>query len=247
MRIKSYNLIGTASLLTALVCAGIFVYTQWDLKRFNESLPKVPIIDTTSEGTPMQQEQADPYAPQRTALSIFEKQSESDILDVSALPAETKSVDAEPQSELAAESLKMFLEDSAEETETGEAGALEEFSGIPFNVSKVKTGFEAYNAYLASDPAYAYQRLHDAFREQFGDSSDVDILVETIRRSNNGTETIDDAIARAEALLRLMPGVSPPGGIQVVADHLKELKEAKKYAQETGFEIPFNTRHHFGE
>ena len=117
---------------------------------------------------------------------------------------------------------------------------------MPYDMAKVEAGFADYNAYLATDPAYAYQRLDAAWREQFGDFPDVDILVETVRRGNAGTATIDDAIANAEALLRLMPGLVIPEGIQVVADHLEYLK-SRKLALEEGTLDQFNWTPRIGE
>ena len=43
-------------IVTVLLCAGLWLYTAWDLKKFEESLPKVPSVQSAkSETAPSQQ------------------------------------------------------------------------------------------------------------------------------------------------------------------------------------------------
>lgn len=238
------------SILVILVCAGLFIYVEWEIKRFDASLPEVPSVDTAPNAAALS-ESPHPEVPQPPAASV----SESPLLKAepegpgtdSARSAETFSVVEEPQSEFAENALDLFLE----EIETVLLEPEEEFTQgqpeVPYDMAKVEAGFAAYNAYLATNPAYAYQRLDAAWREQFGDFPDVDILVETVRRGNAGTATIDDAIASTEALLRLMPGLVVPEGIQVVADHLAYLKESKRLALEEGAILQFSYTPRIGE
>ena len=234
---KSYQFIVGATVLVTLVCAGMFFYAQWELNRFKETLPKVSTVPTTPKTTAYQQHTSQEAIHPITPWEISETGPAGDIQSVSV--AETT------QSGTANEAQDLFFKNYPEKTETGEAESLKPASEFPYNIEEVKAGFDDYNAYLAVNPEYAYQRLDDAFREQYGDSTDVDILIETIRRGNNGTGTIDDAIASAEALLRLMPGISLPEGIQAVADHLESLKETKQLALESRTKIPFSYTNHF--
>ena len=237
------------SILVILVCAGIFIYVEWEIKRFDASLPEVPSVDTAPNAAALS-ESPQQEVPQPPAASV----SESPLLTApegretdSAISAETFSVVEEPPSEFTGTALDLFLE----ETETAPVEPEEEFTQgqpeEPYDMAKVEAGFADYNAYLATNPAYAYQRLDAAWREQWGDSPDVDILVETVRRGNAGTATIDDAIASTEALLRLMPGIVIPEGIQVVADHLAYLKESKQLALEEGAILQFSYTPRIGE
>ena len=238
------------SILVILVCAGIFIYVEWEIKRFDASLPEVPSGDTAPNAAALS-ESPQQEVPQPSAASV----SESPLLKAapegqgtdSARSTETFSVVEEPPSEFAGNARDLFLE----ETETVPVEPEEEFTQgqpeVPYDMAKVEAGFADYNAYLATNPAYAYQRLDAAWREQFGDFPDVDILVETVRRGNAGTATIDDAIANTEALLRLMPGLVVPEGIQVVADHLEYLKESKQRALEEGVIVIFNWTPRIGE
>lgn len=237
------------SILVILVCAGLFIYVEWEIKRFDASLPEVPSVDTAPNAAALS-ENTHQEVPQPPTASV----SESPLLTAapegpgtdSARRAETASVVEPPPSEFAGNALDLFLE----ETETVPVESEEEFTQgqpeVPYDMAKVEAGFADYNAYLATNPAYAYQRLDEAWREQWGDSPDVDILVETVRRGNAGTATIDDAIANTEALLRLMPGIVIPEGIQVVADHLEYLK-SKQLALEEGTLDQFNWTPRIGE
>lgn len=238
------------SILVILVCAGIFIYVEWEIKRFDASLPEVPSVDTAPNAAALS-ESPHQEVPQPPAASV----SDSPLLTAapegretdSARSAETFSVVEEPPSEFTGNALDLFLE----ETETVPVEPEEEFTQgqpeEPYDIAKVEAGFADYNAYLATNPAYAYQRLDAAWREQWGDSPDVDILVETVIRGNAGTATIDDAIASTEALLRLMPGIVVPEGIQVVADHLAYLKESKQLALEEGAIVQFSYTPRIGE
>lgn len=238
------------SITVILVCAGFFIYVEWEIKRFDASLPRVPTVDTAPNSAALP-ESTRQEVPQPPTASV----SESPLLKAAPeVPgtdyeksAEPFSVAEESQPELAENALDLFLE----ETETVPVEPAEEFAHgqpeVPYDMAKVEAGFADYNAYLATNPAYAYQRLDEAWREQLGDSPDVDILVETVRRGNEGTATIDDAIANAEALLRLMPGLVVPEGIQVVADHLESLKESKRLALEEGVILQFSWTPRIGE
>lgn len=237
MPMKPYQFIVGATILVTLVCAGIFFYAQWELNRFKETLPKVSTVPTTPKTTAYQQRTSQEATHPIRPGEISETDSASDVESVSV--AETT------QSGTVNEAQDLFFKDYPEETATGEVQSLEPASEFPYNMEVVKAGFDDYNAYLTVNSEYAYQRLDDAFREQYGDSTDVDILIRTIRRGNNGTGTIDDAIASAEALLRLMPGISLPEGIQAVADHLESLKATKQLALESGIKIPFSYNNRF--
>ena len=238
------------SILVILVCAGIFIYVEWEIKRFDASLPEVPSGDTAPNSAALSesthQEVPQPPAASVSESSLLKAEPEGPGTD-SARSAETFSVVEEPQSEFAENALDLFLQ----ETETVPVEPAEEFTQgqpeEPYDMAKVEAGFADYNAYLATNPAYAYQRLDEAWREQWGDSPDVDILVETVWRGNEGTATIDDAIANAEALLRLMPGIVVPEGIQVVADHLEYLRESKQLALEEGAILQFSYTSQIGE
>lgn len=242
---NSLQALGWTTVVVLLLSAGIFFYSQWDLKRFQESLPEVPKTDTAAQDTP-------------NAKGVTEELADSEPIPVVTHPsdatsdsiADTKvaSVEDFPESPSDAP-LALFeplVEEGDGETLLEEGDVAEASDGLSYDVEIVKAGFDDYNAYLDTHPAYAYQRLDDAFREQYGDSADVDILVETVQRSNEGTGTIDDAIANAEAFLRLIPPSVPPENVQEVVEQVAYLKELRQLAADEGIEIPFKQTYRFG-
>lgn len=242
---QNLSIIGCALLLTVLICAGFLRYAAWELKRFNASLPEVPTVDTLASSEWTRQERT-----QTAALSVAETSrgtAESDNTETGAADlVEIADVIEEPPSEPIDEARALFHEET-----DWDLSELEDFmeteQEVPYDMAKVQAGFDDYNAYLETDPAYAYQRLDEAFREQYGDSSDVNILVETFRRFDDGTATIDDAIDNASAFVRLMHNLVAPEGIQIVADHLEFLLEIKQLALEEGATIRLNYRARSGE
>lgn len=237
--------LGWATVVVLLLSAGIFLYSQWDLKRFQESLPEVPTMDTAAQDTP-------------NAKGVTEELADSEPIPVVTHPsdatsdsiADTKVATVEDFPESPSDAPLALFEPLVEEgdgdTLPEEGDIAEASDGLSYDVEIVKAGFDDYNAYLDTHPAYAYQRLDDAFREQYGDSADVDILVETVQRSNEGTGTIDDAIANAEAFLRLIPPSVPPENVQEVVEQVAYLKELRQLAADEGIEIPFKQTYRFG-
>jgi len=246
MKLQRWDLsiIGGALLLFILICASFFLYAQWELKRFNQSLPEVPTVGTTAPPEQTRQE-----GTQTAALPVSETSRGTAELDNTQTESDTPGTNAAGLAEIAAvteelpsapidEASYLFLEETSRDLPKPEEFFMETEQEVPYNVAKVQAGFDDYNAYLETDPAYAYQRLDDAFREQYGDSPDVDILVETFSRFNDGTATIDDAIDNASAFVRLMHSVAVPDeGIQIVANHLEFLHEIKQLALEEGATI----------
>ena len=241
------SLIGPAILIVFL-CIAFWLYTEWDLKHFRESLPKPPSPQTTNrEASPPEAENRLPDATETT-------QTETGTLP--SVPEEkSESVDAERRSDTVAveepsadtadfDSLfDMFLEG----TDTVSSGDWTDTEETPYDMEIVKAGFDDYNASLQSDPDYAYQRLDDAFREQYGDDPDVDILVEMIRRGNEGPLSMDRAIEGAEAMIRLASKISPPEVIEGLQLFHEMLMESKQMALEEGVEAEYGGTYRIGE
>lgn len=244
---------GVTILLTfVIICAGLWFYTQWDIRRFEASLPKAPPPQTeTREMAPAEQALPRQKVANETETSAnAPPMHDTDVENAAHVGAElTETVaDVSPDETDLDSFLDTFLEETtADSIAPGDLG--EAASEAPYDLEVVKAGFDDYNSYLATDPEYAYQRLDAAFREQYGDDPDIDIIVENVRRNNEGTLTIDDAIYHTEAMIRLMSKISPPEAIAVIADHLEYLREAKQLALESGEDIEhqFNLRFHVGE
>jgi len=167
--------------LLVIICSGIWVYTEWDLRRFEETLPSPPARQpATGEASPGQHK-ASPREKPETPLDAVTP-SPPNVVDPPNRNrvggAESQPLNAAVVSEAAKNAhdrerlLDELLEDTQSDTFT------DVFEEAPYDEAVVKAGFDDYNAYLATDPEYAYQRLDDAFREQYGDDPDVDIIVD---------------------------------------------------------------------
>ncbi len=247
--IKRSSLIGP-TILIVLICVGVWLYTKWDLKQSIESLPKPPSPQTTTRDASATEQathlqvatENDPTMPSQPGKAVkntetLNAEQPSDTVAVQEVPADT----ADPN-----EGLDMFLGDFT-------AGAVsfgdwtDNAEEAPYDMEVVKAGFDDYNTYLQSDPEYAYQRLDDAFREQYGDDPDVDILVEMIRHGNEGSMPIDKAIEGAEAMIRLVSKISPPEAIEDIQLFRDMLLESKQMGLEEGVEVEYKGKYHIGE
>lgn len=241
--------IGAAFGLTALVCVGIWLYVESDIKQFKTSLTEVPTRQTESHIP-----SAVMHGENETSVPVVTVPSKHDSGTNTLSPgAAERTPPVAVQDVRASEvDLDSFLDDFYEELQTDTIPS-EDTPDVskegPYDEALVTAGFDDYNAYLQSDPEYAYQRLDEAFREQYGDDPDVGIIVETVRRSNESSVTIDDAIYHTEAMIRLVSKISPPEAVAVITDHLEYLTESKQLALESGdgVEPQFNFRFHVGE
>lgn len=251
---KSMNLTSLvgALILTILICAGFWFYTQWDTKRFEASLSKSSLQTGFYEAAPAQQGTPLQEATETIETAATRYSGHGPELEISEGDATEQEVDAGVAAEDSTNpaDLSTLFSEFLEET-VSDAVVSGDFTDVdqdvPYDQDFVKAGFDAYNAALKTDPEYAYQRLDEAFREQYGDDPDVDIIVENIRRSNEGTHTIDTAIDSAEAILRLASKISPPEALENLESYLEFLMEIKQLALEQGTEIILRTQDIIGE
>lgn len=243
---NTFQPLGIVGVVVILLCTGIFLYGEWDLRRFKTALRKsstaVPYTQQTEDtekadahGEPLVSPTLEVDSENSQLLSGTEN-SETDLNDAPEPVDQTLDTDSDlfagPYEEVANGSLADTLTDT------------EDPEDLLTDREIVTAGFDDYNAFVSSDPDYAYQRLDDAFRTQYGDSSDVDVLVQTIRRSNEGTATIADAIENAEAFLRLASQISPSEGLQPIREHLSTLQTVRQQALEAGTELPLYRETH---
>ena len=219
----------------AITCIGIWLYVEWDLKQFRETLPSPPQrIDEP------QAERLEKNIPFEKVVNASEEQStEPIVLDEPEPEPEKETTTADASMDTFLDEIQQITElpvPSEDDLDSTEADIPDE-DLVPFDAETVKAGFNDYNAYLNADPEYAYQRLDDAFREQFGNSPDVDILVESIRSYNEGPVLVDTAIEFMEAELRLISQFGYPEPIAELQDNLEMLREARQYALESGEEF----------
>ena len=67
----------------------------------------------------------------------------------------------------------------------------------------------------------------------FGDRPEIETLIENIRRSNEGTLTLDDAITMTEAAISLLPA-DETEAIRQFSENLEVFREIKAFQEEGG-------------
>ena len=242
MILRLRNLIIAATLLIVFICTGVLIYTKWEIKQWKESRPP-PLVNTTVDGPAQQPLPAHEPLPAQDSLEISppttsvpssvdssekpasfsdteEKHSGGDPIDIISDPSpstEVTSVSQNSEEEPSSEDDLSYLDPEA-----------------PYNLAVVKAGFEDYNANLDTDPEYAYQRLEAAFREQYGDYPEVDIIIETIQIHNSRDLTVDEAIKMTEAFSR----ITPEPVASTLRRQLEDLHETQRLSEELGEEIP---------
>lgn len=251
MKTMNLPLIVGALLLTVLICAGFWLYTEWNLKRFKASLPQAPPAQTVTREMPPAQYEDIPQEDTQTTENVGTVPPRSTVEREDSAPVAAARDAASVAAGTADDAgLGSFLEAFFEETaaDTIASGDFTDVGEeIPYDMAIVKAGFDDYNAYLKTDPEYAYQRLEAAFREQYGDDPDVHILVEHIRDSNEGPTPIADAIEFTEAMIRLTSKISPPEALEHLQLHLELLRETQQMALEQGTSAQYQSVMHVGE
>ena len=222
---RSYTLkvIGGALLLALLLCAGVHFYAKWEYHRFAAELGEAPTFKASPE--PVSAREMLPKAmseePVPPASVAFEP------LEVKELTSET----SEPEPlELETEEPVFGLEDFPPlDAEVAEPSLDEvEFPALPDEVP-VEIVDAGQPARGNADPS----GLIDAFRTAYGDTGEVDIITEVLRRSGDGTATLDDIAYMTEALLRLTPADLPEVR-QSLINTLSQLAEFKQHELESG-------------
>ena len=231
MKIQStLKVLSIGTILTVLICSGLFFYLRWENQRFVTELPQPPNFDVPQ--TP---------AEQRT-LTIKEGPEQSlptatiepEVVENLPITPEIPDIETERQAFQETDLSEFDLELdplSFSTVELPEGLPESPIDGIDW--VKVKATSQDYNDFLETDPDYAYERLTDRFQEMFGDRPEIETLVENIRRSNEGTLTLDDAITMAEASISLLPA-DETEAIRQLSENLEVFREIKAFQEEGG-------------
>ena len=218
------KVLGLGSILTILICAGIFFYVRWDNQRFIAELPKAPEFDISPE--PMQQRDLIPkerWEQEFPSVTVDSQPVEGQRLSTDVPDIQIEEAFFEdayiPKYDLAMEDLSLS---TVEFPDT--------FPNTPVEGSEfpeAKAAWQDYNHFLTTHSDYAYERLGDGFREMFGDRPEVDTIVEVIRKANAGALTVDDAIDMITATLSVTP-LEETDAIDQLAAQLEMFQELKK-------------------
>ena len=186
--------IGGVLMLIILMCAGMFLYARWDLKRFKESLGELP------ESSPMTVSQTRKEANTHTeAANLAEITVQKPLTQHHIEPESSKEIGTVVPSLEILDSLMDELSLSEVETlaiaeenlEKGKGTQADEFqeeidsgSGFTSLISTLESG----NIDIGT-----------------GDPEDVATVVEILKRSTKGPIVVDDLITMLEAWLRIQP------------------------------------------
>ena len=231
MKIQStLKVLSIGTILTILICSGLFFYLRWENQRFVGELPELPKFEDISAPVEQRGLKLKEYPAQMPSVTTMEPEV------VENLPIKPEIPDVETE-------MQVFQEiDTAEfglELDPLSFSTVELPEGLPESLVegidwvKVKATSQDYNNFLETDPDYAYERLTDRFQEMFGDRPEIETLVETIRRSNEGTLTLNDAIAMTEASLSLLPA-DETEAIRQLSENLEVFREIKAFQKEGG-------------
>lgn len=254
MKLMNLRTIAIPIILTVLICAAFWLYTQWDIQQFEESLPNLPpAVKTpreTASTTPPVDIRHEVHQNVETGFSVLN--TEDTELEKSESVATEQHLDNTVVEEVSTDDtdldsfFDLFLEDTGANAVTS-GDFTDVFQEVPYDMEVVKSGFDDYNTFLETDPEYSYKRLSDAFSEQYGDDPDVDILVEHIKQNNEGPTTFDSAIDFTETVIRLVSKISPPEALESLEVHLELLREHQQLALEQGTDPTYRSNIHVGE
>lgn len=111
--------------------------------------------------------------------------------------------------------------------------ALEETPVEAVDFRETRAAWQEYNDFLTTDPDYAYAQLAEGFQKMYGDHPEIDIIVENIKRANEGPLTVYDAIDLMTANLKIMQA-DQTFVIEQLSEQLEVLHELKALESEGG-------------
>ena len=181
------KVIGSALILLILIGVGFFAYLQWDLRRFKASLEEPLALAISLE----------PVSPR----DIASTERSGHVTPSITVQTERLEYQMSELNDLDMEPEELWLD----ETDMWE---------FDWEIDELFPSEVELSDHVLDKPvegvAYTYPE-HDIssfsglLKSAYGDSEDVDVVTEVLKRSEAGTATRDDAISIAEALLRIIP------------------------------------------
>ena len=181
------KVIGSALILSILIGVGFFGYLQWDLRRFKASLEEPLALAISLE----------PVSPR----DIASTERSGHVTPSITVQTERLEYQMSELNDLDMEPEELWLD----ETDMWE---------FDWEIDELFPSEVELSDHVLDKPvegvAYTYPE-HDIssfsglLKSAYGDSEDVDVVAEVLKRSEAGTATCDDAISIAEALLRIIP------------------------------------------
>ena len=187
--------IGGILVLIILMCAGMFLYAQRDLKRFKESLRKLPEVS--------------PMTISQTGKEVNTPTEEATFAEIAApKPLTPHHIEPKSSKELGMEVPSLETLDSLiDELSLSEVETLEEVIAEE-NLEKDKvTQVDESQADIGRSGAASLISVLESGNIDIGTGNpeDVATVVEIIKRSAKGPIAVDDLITMMEAWLRIQP------------------------------------------
>lgn len=231
------KILGITAILVIFFCVGIFFFTRWENQHFVEKLPELPKFEDLTT----QVEERKLKLKQGPAQILSVSTVEPEVVENLPITPEIPDIETEGQAFQETDTAEFDVElDSLSLSTIELPEALLESPVEGIDWIKIKAASQDYNDFLETDPDYAYDRLTDRFKEMFGDRPEIETLVENIKRSNEGTLTLDDAIAMAEVSISLLPA-DETEAIRQLSENLEVFREIKAFQEEGGHvNVEFN-------
>lgn len=187
-------------LLVIFSCLGLYIYTQWSLKKFEAELTPLPEFAPALE--PL--EKRSMISKESETTHLFTESRPQEYVD--APPVDTSLPDVGTE-ELPLEALEDPFEEFGDEALEFFLDEFDDLSDAPVDIEIPEWVVSAwdYSAYRDTDPTYAYEQLGASFRDRYGDSTEVDTIVKNVERIDTGTATMDDLIELTEAWISILP------------------------------------------
>ena len=188
------KLFGGATILIVLICASIFLYTQWDLRRFKDSLGNSP-------------QALAPSVPERSGATHSLTDKESPIATVASKPLALEKKKAEPEGPEIKTATPEFTKPQADigNSATPEAAYLEKETWDPLSEDIDWEETIQDDEYLREiDNRIGHASVIDVIRSnKSANPADTDFVVNMLKRSAEGTASIDDLIRMTEVWIRI--------------------------------------------
>ncbi len=185
--------IGGVLVLTVLMCAGMFLYAQWDLKRFKESLGELPEVSPIT--TSQTEKKANTHTEETTSTEI-------------AVPKPLTQHHIEPESskELGMEVPSLeTLDFLMDELSLSEVETLKEMIAEENLEADKGTQVDEFQADIDRSSVAGFISALESGNISIGtsDPKEVATVVEMLKRSTEGPIAIDDLITMLEAWIRI--------------------------------------------
>ena len=193
-----FQTIGGVLLLITLMCAGLFLYARWDLKRFKELLKESPEVSPIAISQTKIMANTHPKAAGPAEITTPKPLTQYHIADPEPKELEMETLSIETLDTLMDELFPSEMKYSETEATGVQRGSLEK-EEIPWT--------DEFQEEMDNGSGFAslISALESSNDIGEGSSEDITIVVEMLKRAAKSPVTVDDLITMTEAWLRIQP------------------------------------------